>query len=72
MAMQNLGGECVFSSEWDKNSQLTYLKNYGELPFGDITKEEVELPEYAPGFRNFDSTFTGTTVKDVEIVDKSI
>ena len=48
-------------------------KNYNNATFeNDITKEEVELPEYAPGFRNFDSTFTGTTVKDVEIVDKSI
>ena len=48
-------------------------KNYNNATFeNDITKEEVELPEDAPGFRNFDSTFTGTTVKDVEIVDKSI
>lgn len=46
MAMQRLGGECVFSSEWDKEAQKTYLKNYGELPFGDITKEEVK--QYVP------------------------
>ena len=39
MAMQNLGGKCVFSSEWDSQAQKTYLLNYGELPFGDITKE---------------------------------
>lgn len=42
MAMQNLGGKCVFSSEWDKYSQLTYEKNYGEKPFGDITKERIK------------------------------
>ncbi|MEE0992744.1 MAG: DNA mismatch endonuclease Vsr [Bacteroidales bacterium] len=39
MAMQNLGGKCVFSSEWDAQAQKTYLLNYGEVPFGDITKE---------------------------------
>ena len=38
IAFQNLGGTCVFSSEWDRNAQETYLKNYGEMPFGDITK----------------------------------
>lgn len=31
------GGGCTFSSEWDKSAQQTYLNNYGELPFGDIT-----------------------------------
>ena len=47
IAMQSLGGECVFSSEWDKDAQITYLKNFGELPFGDITKPEVKkwIPE---------------------------
>lgn len=29
-------GKCVFSSEWDKNSQLTYIANFGERPHGDI------------------------------------
>jgi len=33
-----LGGECVFSSEWDKYSQITYLANHGEAPLGDITR----------------------------------
>ena len=42
MAMQNLGGKCVFSSEWDAQAQRTYLLNYGEVPFGDITKEETK------------------------------
>ena len=42
MAMQNLGGKCVFSSEWDKQAQKTYLLNYGEVPFGDITKESTK------------------------------
>lgn len=35
---QELGGKCVFSSEWDKFSQKTYRLNYGEEPNGDITK----------------------------------
>lgn len=42
MAMQNLGGRCVFSSEWDEQAQKTYMFNYGEVPFGDITKEETK------------------------------
>ncbi len=42
MAMQNLGGKCVFTSEWDKEAQKTYQANYGEVPFGDITKEETK------------------------------
>jgi len=42
IALQNLGGKCVFSSEIDKYAQQTYLANFGELPFGDITKEETK------------------------------
>lgn len=42
MAFQNLGGECVFSSEWDEQAQKTYFANYGEVPFGDITKESTK------------------------------
>ena len=39
IAMQNLGGKCVYSSEFDAQAQRTYFANYGEMPFGDITKE---------------------------------
>ncbi len=42
MALQNLGGKCVFTSEWDKYSQKTYFANYGDYPFGDITQNEVK------------------------------
>lgn len=42
IAMQNLGGKCVFSSEWDTAAQKTYLANFGDLPFGDITKPEIK------------------------------
>jgi DNA (cytosine-5)-methyltransferase 1 len=43
MAFQNVGGKCVFTSEWDKFSQKTYEVNYGEVPFGDITKIDEKL-----------------------------
>ena len=42
IAMQELGGKCVYSSEFDAQAQRTYLANYGEMPFGDITKEATK------------------------------
>lgn len=42
LALQALGGRCVFSSEWDKNAQKTYAANFGELPYGDITLDETK------------------------------
>ncbi|HRN41625.1 MAG TPA: DNA cytosine methyltransferase [Vicingus sp.] len=47
IAMQNLGGKCVFTSEWDKEAQKTYKVNFGEVPFGDITKQHIKnyIPE---------------------------
>lgn len=50
MALQSLGGECVFSSEWDKQAQKTYYANFGEIPFGDITMESTK--KWIP--QNFD------------------
>ncbi len=47
LPFQKLGGECVFSSEWDKFSQKTYAANFGELPKGDITKiPSSEIPSH--------------------------
>lgn len=46
IAMQNLGGKCVFSSEWDEKAKLTYETNFGKVPFGDITLEETK--QYIP------------------------
>ncbi len=44
---QELGGECVFSSEWDKFSQKTYRVNFGEIPAGDITKIDAKsIPDF--------------------------
>lgn len=47
LAMQAQGGKCVFSSEWNKYAQKTYFANFGEMPFGDITKEMTKsyIPE---------------------------
>lgn len=42
LAMQNLGGKCVFTSEWDKSAQKTYETNFGDVPYGDITKQETK------------------------------
>lgn len=39
LALQNVGGKCVFTSEWNYDAQKTYRENFGEFPFGDITKE---------------------------------
>ncbi|UBZ15794.1 DNA cytosine methyltransferase [Flagellimonas marinaquae] len=42
IAMQSLGGKCIFTSEWDEKAKQTYQANFGEVPFGDITKEETK------------------------------
>jgi len=36
LAFESVGGECVFSSDWDKYSRFTYATNFGETPRGDI------------------------------------
>jgi DNA (cytosine-5)-methyltransferase 1 len=47
LAFQNIGGKCVFSSEWDYYAQKTYELNFGEVPFGDITKiDENLIPDH--------------------------
>lgn len=47
LAMQKNNGKCVFSSEWDKFAKKTYEANYGEVPFGDITKiHEDDIPDH--------------------------
>ena len=48
LANQAQGGICVFSSEWNTAAQATYQANYGERPFGDITKEETKalIPQH--------------------------
>lgn len=47
IAFQKLNGKCVFSSEWNKFAQHTYEANFGEVPFGDITKIDVsQIPDH--------------------------
>ena len=47
MPFQQLGGKCVFSSEWDKFAQRTYAANYGEVPSGDITQISAkDIPDH--------------------------
>lgn len=55
LAFQNVGGKCVFSSEWDNDAQRTYFANYGEYPFGDITLDSTK--KYIP--KNFDILCAG-------------
>lgn len=55
IAMQEQGGKCVFSSEWNAYAQKTYLANFGEVPFGDITKKETK--SYIP--KEFDILCAG-------------
>lgn len=37
IALEQLGGRCVYASEFDKSAQKTYGINHGVVPFGDIT-----------------------------------
>ncbi len=41
LAFERAGGKCMFSSDWDKYSQLTYEANFGEKPHGDIHQVAV-------------------------------
>ena len=43
LGLQQAGGRCVFSSEWDEYAQQTYRANFGEIPHGDITQEEIKV-----------------------------
>jgi len=66
MALQNLGGKCVFTSEWDKEAKRTYRANFVEVPFGDITKEEVK--SYIPD--GFDLLCAGFPCQSFSIAGK--
>ena len=41
LAFEEIGGKCVFSSDIDESVQKTYELNFGEIPYGDITKIET-------------------------------
>ena len=55
LALQNNGGKCVYTSEWNIDAKKTYRENFGEVPFGDITKERNK--NYIP--ENFDVLCAG-------------
>lgn len=47
IAYSRQGGQCVFSSEWDKYAQKTYFDNFDEMPQGDITQVKSEdIPDH--------------------------
>jgi len=47
IAFENIGAQCVFSSDWDKYSRITYAANFGETPHGDIHKVAVaDIPSH--------------------------
>lgn len=47
LAFEHVGGVCVFSSEWDDNACKTYKANFGDQPYGDITKIEAkDIPDF--------------------------
>lgn len=68
MAMQNLGGQCVFSSEWDEQAKRTYFANYGDIPFGDITTEQTK--SFIPD--NFDVLCAGFPCQAFSMAGKKL
>ncbi len=66
LPFNELGYSCVFSSEWDKYAQQTYFSNFGEMPFGDITKESTK--KYIP--KHFDLLLAGFPCQAFSIMGK--
>lgn len=66
IALQNVGGRCVFSSEWEAQAKKTYFANFGEMPFGDIT--EASTKSYIP--QNFDVLCAGFPCQPFSISGK--
>ena len=66
LPFHELGYQCVFSSEWDKFAQQTYFANFGEMPFGDITKESTK--RYIP--EHFDLLLAGFPCQAFSIMGK--
>lgn len=66
--MQNLGGKCVYSSEFDAKAQESYFANYGEMPFGDITKTATK--QYIP--KQFDILCAGFPCQAFSLAGKRL
>lgn len=47
IALEQLGGRCVYASEFEPSAQKSYGMNHGVVPFGDITLKENKdrIPE---------------------------
>ncbi len=54
LGLQRIGGQCVFTSEWDKFAQKTYEQWFGDRPYGDINQiNPRDIPDHdvlAAGF----------------------
>ena len=47
LGFESVGGHCVFSSEFDENACKMYEANFGEHPYGDITKIDTkDIPDF--------------------------
>ncbi len=47
LGFESVGGNCVFSSEFDEDACKTYEANFGERPSGDITKIDAKtIPDF--------------------------
>lgn len=66
LPFSEMGYKCVFSSEWDKHAQRTYLANYGEMPFGDICRESTK--RFIPD--SFDVLLAGFPCQAFSIIGK--
>lgn len=66
LALQRLGGKCVFTGEWDKAAQQTYFNNFGDMPHGDITDKKNKAA--IPG--NFDVLCAGFPCQAFSIAGK--